>query len=117
VNSSRGGTRDCKRRDDVKIQLFPVEGYMTFENVCGIPNGEYVTDMPPSQGLYEYGCLLGYRGRVRGTALRKSMLKPSLPIRLPLGGLADPLNSCAACAIYLPEGGKGFAEHEGDKFC
>jgi hypothetical protein len=42
---------------------------------------------------------------------RKSMLKQSLPIRLPLGGLADPLDSCAACAVYLPEG------EEGDKFC
>jgi hypothetical protein len=38
------------------------------------------------------------------------MFKPSVPVRLPLGGLADPLDSCAVYAAYLPEG-----EH--DKFC
>jgi hypothetical protein len=61
--------------------------------------------MPPSQCWYEYGCLYGVArgGRVRGATQRKSMLKPTVPIRLPLGGLADPLDSCAVCAVYLPE--------------
>jgi hypothetical protein len=30
------------------------------------------------------------------------MLKPLLPTRLPLGGLENPLDSHAVCALYLP---------------